>query len=372
MTAAPLLASVALPPDAGAPSAGASAQGFWGAVERLHPAYFALVMATGIISVAAQLLGARAVALALLAVNVVSYAVLWGLTLGRVLRFPRRLLADLVDHQRGVGFFTTVAATSVLGVQCAIVRGDVRTAGVLWVLAIVLWGVLTYAVFAAFTVKESKPSLAEGINGGWLVAVVATESISNLGSLLVSRSGAPDEPLLFLSLVFWLFGGMLYIWMISLIFYRYTFFRFLPSDLMPPYWVNMGAMAISALAGTSLIANAPRSELLQKFVPFLYGFTTLFWATATWWIPMLVILAAWRHGYRRFELAYDPLYWGAVFPLGMYTVSTLRLAQVLGLPFLLPVPRFFFAAALLAWACAFLGLVRRLVRSSRSTIDAAA
>jgi hypothetical protein len=44
--------------------------------------------------------------------------------------------------------------------------------------------------------------------------------------------------------------------MISLIFYRYTFFRFAPGDLSPPYWINMGAMAISTLAGALLIENA--------------------------------------------------------------------------------------------------------------------
>ncbi|RXM19765.1 C4-dicarboxylate ABC transporter, partial [Citrobacter sp. AAK_AS5] len=86
---------------------------------------------------------------------------------------------------------------------------------------------------------------------------------------LLPRFGSHREPLLFLSLAFWLCGGMLYIWMISLIFYRYTFFSFSPSDLMPPYWVNMGAMAISALAGTTLGASAPGSPLLSKMEPFL-------------------------------------------------------------------------------------------------------
>ena len=98
-----------------------------------------------------------------------------------------------------------------------------------------------------------------------------------------------------MSLAFWLAGGMLYFWLISLIFYRYTFFRFAPSDLMPPYWINMGAMAISTLAGTLLLANAKASLLLTELRPFTLGLTILFWATATWWIPMLVILGIWRH-----------------------------------------------------------------------------
>ena len=139
-------------------------------MEHLHPAYFALVMATGIVSVACHLLGLGPAALALVPVNVVSYAILVALNLLRAVRFPGRVLQDLVDHQRGVGYFTAVAATSVLGVQLVVVLGQYAVATALWGLAIVLWAVLTYGVFAAFTVKQLKPSLAEGISGGWLVA----------------------------------------------------------------------------------------------------------------------------------------------------------------------------------------------------------
>src|SRR5215211_6435053 len=59
--------------------------------------------------------------------------------------------------------------------------------------------------------------------------------------------------------------------------------------------------------------SADHSPLLAELLPFLKGMTLLFWATATWWIPVLVILGIWRHLIRRFPFRYDPLYWGAVF-----------------------------------------------------------
>ncbi|MBI4296770.1 MAG: tellurite resistance/C4-dicarboxylate transporter family protein [Chloroflexi bacterium] len=329
----------------------------------LHPSYFALVMATGIISIAVNLLGMSLIAIPLFWLNVLAFVVLCFLNLLRIAFFPARFLADLFDHGRGPGFFTMVAGTSVIGSQLVLVMHDYRTAVVIWFLALLLWLGLTYSIFTGLIIKETKPTIAEGINGGWLTAVVATQSIAVLSGLVATRFDFYQSQVVFLALAMWLFGGMLYIWIISLIVYRYFFFKFSPQDLAPPYWINMGAVAISTLSGTILITNAPHFTFLQEILPFLKGFTMLFWATGTWWIPMLLVLGAWRHLYKKLPLTYSPLYWGAVFPLGMYTAATFQLATVNNLPFVATIPQYFIYIALAAWLLTFTGLIIEIVKN---------
>jgi tellurite resistance protein TehA-like permease len=336
------------------------------ALAGLSPACFAMVMATGIVSIAARLEGMHWIAWTLFALNIAAWLAFCALSSLRLARYPDRVLADIGDHLRGPGFFTAPAATAVLGSQFALFGAGDALATALGALAAVLWLVLTYAIFTALTIKQDKPALDKGISGAWLLAVVATQSLAVLGAILAPRLPQPwRSELNFFALSMWLWGGMLYIWMISLIFYRYTFFALAPGDLTPPYWINMGAMAISTLAGSLLVANAPDAPLLQGLLPFLKGFTVLYWATGTWWIPMLLVLGLWRYVYKRFPLRYDPLYWGAVFPLGMYGVCTLEMTRALGLDFLGGVAPAFLYVALAAWAAAFTGLLRRLLRMGR-------
>ena len=324
------------------------------------PGYFALVMATGIVSLATHFLVSPALALLLLAFNVIAYAVLWLITLARLVRFQRELISDLTHHARGVTFLTTVAATMVLGSQFAIMTPYLFIAECLWCFGVVLWLVLIYTFFTVITVRQDKPSLEDGINGAWLLVTVSTESICVLGTLVAAAMPRPDI-ILFSSLCAYLLGAMFYIVFITLVIYRWSFFGLRPEKLTPPYWINMGALAITTLAGARLLLSGDQWLFIAELSVFLKGFTLFFWVAGAWWIPLLVIVGIWRHAVERVSLAYDPQYWSLVFPLGMFTVATTTLIKATGLDLLSPIPSFFVYISLFAWAVTLLGMLRRIL-----------
>jgi tellurite resistance protein TehA-like permease len=224
-----------------------------------------------------------------------------------------------------------------------------------------------YSFFTAVIVRTKKPTLAEGINGAWLIATVATQSVAILAIGLGTPFGWPAEAVAFGCLVFFLIGCMLYLAIITLIFYRFTFLDLETATLTPPYWINMGAVAITTLSGSMLLLSRDRSSLVTDIAPFIKGFVLFFWAAGTWWIPLLLLLGAWRHLWKRHPLTYDPQYWGMVFPLGMYAAATWRLSEALPFAPLAAVARAFLPVAIAAWLATSLGLVGSWIRPRRAS-----
>ena len=343
------------------PEIGGQAPSFGLKMKRQTPSLFALVMATGVISIVAWNFRLSVLATALFLLNLAAGAALAVVTGFRALRYPRSMLHDMSDHRIAFGYFTTVAASCIVGTQFLLFDHAIQIASVFLLAGIVLWIGLVYAVFAFLIVKRDKPPLSEAISGVWLIAVVATQSIAELTTLVARDLPQPYRlEMNFVSLSMWLGGVILYGLIASLLFYRYLLLPLSPAELTPPTFVDMGAMAISTLAGARLIESAPEAPLLWSLLPFLKGFTISCWAVATWWIPMLLALAVWRHFVRRFPLRYDPSAWAAVFPLGMYSAATWRLAKALNLPFLHALPWGTFWIALSVWAATFVAMMFEL------------
>jgi tellurite resistance protein TehA-like permease len=342
-----------------------------GTLARLPPPSFAIVMATGIVAVAARQQHLRLLSWSLFAFGALAWIVLSLLSIGRLAWQRSEVLRELASPLRAPAFFTAVAGTGVLAGGCVVLQVSVPLAAVLALLALLLWFVTTYGVFTAVITSEDKQPLERGIGGAWLLAVVACQSVSVAAALLSGHFAQPGRlELNFLALCLWLVAGMLYTWIIGLILQRKLFFRFAPSDVAPPYWINMGAMAISTLAGAQLVANAAQAPFLEALLPFLKGFTVLYWATGTWWLPLLVALTAWRYLLRRDPVRADALDWSMVFPLGMYSAATHHLDAHVTAGMLAPLDTVFFWLALAAWTATALLRLAAWRRRARGTAAA--
>lgn len=315
----------------------------------LHPGHFALVMATGIVSIDLDQHGMRSLALALFGMNLAAWLALVLLTGLRLICFRSELVADFINPARGAGFLTLTAGTCVLGSQCLMLVHWPQFARVLATIGALSWAALIYLFFAATITARIKPGFTRSINGGWLIAVVATQSLTVLMVLLVADDPASGPGWLFGALCLYLTGAALYLLIITLVVYRMVFFPMRAREFTPPYWINMGALAITTLAGSLLVINIPAPGPLYQLVPFVKGFTVFFWATATWWIPLLVMLEIWRHLWRHVPLRYQVDNWDIVFPLGMYTVGTWELSRALDYPFLQIIPAIGVYVSLLVW-----------------------
>ena len=237
----------------------------------LPPAYFAMVMATGIVSIASHLLGYELISILLFRLNILAYVVLWALFLRRIIFYREQFIADMSDHGRGVGYLTIVAGTCILGSQFVILDGNPDLGLLLLFLGLALWLLLIYVVFTALSIRSGKPAFGEAINGVWFLATVSAQSLAILGSLLIKSFSSYREALALLASGCFMIGGMLYFLVIMAIFLRLLFHELAPKDFTPPYWINMGAVAITTLAGTSLMEITQQIPFLSSLIAFYSG-----------------------------------------------------------------------------------------------------
>ncbi|MDQ0757300.1 tellurite resistance/C4-dicarboxylate transporter family protein [Arthrobacter sp. B3I4] len=301
------------------------------AVQTLTPGYFALTMASGIISVGLELEGFTALSAALLVVCGVSYAVILVLSLVRLVRFRADMRLDFLDPGRAFGFFTFIAGTNVLGVRLGM-AGWPGTTAVLLAVAVLAWVVLGYVVPWTAVLGRTERPVVKDANGSWFIWCVASQSVAVAAASLEPQA-APDQRamLALVAVVAWSVGLILYAAVGIFVSLRLMTYPIRPEDLRPPYFVAMGAMAISVLAGARIVemAGAPMVDATRGLVA---GSSVVFWAFASWLFPVLLAAGWWRHVVHKVPLSYEPGLWSVIFPLGMYAVAGIYLGRADRLP----------------------------------------
>lgn len=324
----------------------------WESVLRnLNPGVFAFVMATEIVSTALK--GARlpVISDALLLIGLAGYAVLVVVTGWRLLRWPRQVLADVVSP-RGFAFLTFVAASNVLATRLAL-GGFAWPAAALLIVGSAGWLVLGYGVPLGLILDPRRHPSLDQVNGTWFIWVVGTESVA-VGAASVAGLGSATF-LAVVGVVFWGIGLVLYLLMAGIGLARLLVRPVSATDLIPPYWVFMGAAAITVVAGARLLALPAATHLLSHDV--LAGLSFALWSFCTWLIPLLIGLGVWRHVVRRVPLNYDTALWSIVFPVGMYGVASSQLGDGTGTRWLAGWGGDEAWVALAVWIAVFAGMV---------------
>lgn len=330
---------------------------------RLTPGYFAGVMATGIVCIGAQLKGFTLLATALFWVSVVFYVVLVVLTAWRLISFRHEMSEDFHDPARAFGFFTFIAATNVLG-AALVGTGHTAVASVLLTVAALTWLGLGYVIPWTSVLGMKRRPMLDTANGTWFIWVVASQSIAVVAAGLEPVYEQQREWLAILAVLSWSVGVVLYAACAVFVALRVMLYPLRPEHLDPPYWVAMGALAITIVAGARIVEmeDAPMIDVTRDLVA---GMSVVFWAFATWLIPVLLAAGIWRHWLHKIPLIYQPTLWSMVFPLGMYAVACMYLGQANRLPVVEAIGTNWFWVALLAWALVAIGMVRTMARALR-------
>jgi tellurite resistance protein TehA-like permease len=279
----------------------------------------------------------------------------------RFVAFRAATADDFMDPRRAFGFFTFVAATNVLGVRLGMQGWYAATAGLL-VVAGLTWLVLGYVVpWTAVLGQQERPIVAAA-NGTWFIWVVASQSVAVAAATLEPVAESGRRELALLAVMSWSVGVFLYAAVGILVSLRLMLYKFGPEDLTPPYWVSMGALAITVLAGARIVemANAPMVDATRGLIA---GLAVVFWAFATWLIPVLVAAGWWRHIVRRVPLRYEATMWSIIFPLGMYAVAGIYLGEADRLPLVRMVGRLELWVAFSAWVVVFAAMAWHVTRT---------
>ncbi|WP_241560909.1 tellurite resistance/C4-dicarboxylate transporter family protein, partial [Streptomyces orinoci] len=158
-----------------------------------------------------------------------------------------------------------------------------------------------------------------------------------------------------LAAVCWAVGLVQYLLIAALAPARLLLEPVAPTELVTPYWIFMGAAAITVLAGARTLRTPPGSQLLPR--PVVLGLSTALWSFCTWLIPLLLALGFWRHLLRHVPLRYEASLWSLVFPVGMYGAATRELARAGRWDWMAAIGAAGSWAALALWALVFLGML---------------
>lgn len=134
-------------------------------ISKLSPGYFALVMATGIVSIAAHIFDYGMIAEGLLYFNIFAYLWLLVFSVLRFIFYRQHGIADFYNLNKSPGFLSFVAGSAVLSSQFVLIWSSYTLGVFMYFLSVITRLFLIYTFFTVITIAANKPNFTKSING---------------------------------------------------------------------------------------------------------------------------------------------------------------------------------------------------------------
>jgi C4-dicarboxylate transporter/malic acid transport protein len=308
----------------------------------LGPNWYASIMGTGIVAVAAatlpfQVAGLHAFALAVwvlaagfLVLLTAAWAVHWTRHRRRALDHANNPVMAQFWGAPAMALMTVGTGTLLLGRQWIGLGAAVDADWALWGAGTAL-GLVTVC-WIPYLMMTRHSIAPDGAFGGWLMPVVPPMVSAANGALLIPYAAGGQARLTLLLGCYAMFGISLFasVIIISLIWSRLVTYKTLPAVLMPTSWIILGPLGQSVTAAGNLAREAglamprPYPAGANAFA-LLYGVPT--WGFAMVW---LVIAAALTVRALRRGMPFGLPWWSFTFPVGTVVTGTISLAARTG------------------------------------------
>jgi C4-dicarboxylate transporter/malic acid transport protein len=310
----------------------------------LGPNWFASVMGTGIVAIAAAILPFRVPGLHVFALVVWALAAAWLVVLsaGWMVHLTRH-----TERARGhagnpvmaqfwgapaMALMTVGTGTLLLGRDWIGLDAAVGADWALWGLGTTL-GLVT-ACWIPYLMMTRHEIAPDGAFGGWLMPVVPPMVSAANGALLIPYAAAGQARLTLLLGCYAMFGISLFasVIIITLLWGRLVTHKTLPALLVPTTWIVLGPLGQSITAAgnlakvAGLTLHAPYAAGASVFA-LLYGVPTWGFAMAWLVIAAAITLRAARTGK---GLPFGLTWWSFTFPVGTCVTGTIGLAARTG------------------------------------------
>ncbi|WP_280722734.1 TDT family transporter [Kitasatospora sp. MAA4] len=327
----------------------------------ITPNWYASVMGTGIVAVAAASLPLQFPGLRTAATAVWAFAafLLIALSITTALHWLRHRTRAR-GHARNpvmaqfygappMAMLTVGAGTLLLGRDVIGLRAAVDIDWALWFAGTAGGLLCAVAVpYLMFTRHEVRPDSAFG---GWLMPVVPPMVSASTGALLLPYAAPGQAQLTLLLCCYAMFGLSLLasIVVITLIWYRLALHKIGPAPMVPTLWIVLGPLgqsiaAANLLGGVAHLAvPAPYAGAMQAF-GVLYGVPA--WGFALLWVALAgaITVRTARSG-----LPFSLTWWSFTFPVGTMVMGTSGIALHTGAQLFRVAAAVFYAALVLAW-----------------------